>query len=104
MSTKSLRPRKHGIPRHEAYQCGIASAAYDLEHLYLAFGGTNVRVMLEEIERGNIEGVRKMLRKWTMYRYGDKYAMIDHMCHTETAYGLTQSTAANNGASTAIVD
>lgn len=99
----STRPRK-GIPRHEAYQCGIASAAYDLEHLFLAFGATNVRTMLDAIERGNIEGVRKMLRKWTLHKYGDKYAMIDQMCDTETAYGLTPRTAARNGASTVIVE
>lgn len=101
MSTTSNRPRK-GIPRHEAYQCGIAPAAYDLEHLILAFGSTNVRAMIEEIEHGNINGVRKMLRKWTLHRYGDKYSMIDQMCGTETAYGLTPRTAARNGASTRI--
>lgn len=103
MSTKSPRPRK-GIPRHEAYQCGIAPAAYDLEHLFLAFGGTNVRAMLDAIERGEIELVRRMLRKWTLHRYGDKYSMIDQMCDTETAYGLTPRTAARNGASTEIVE
>lgn len=99
----SNRPRK-GIPRHEAYQCGIAPAAYDLEHLILGFGANNVRAMIDTIERGEIDKVRRMLRKWTLHRYGDKYAMIDHMCGTETEYGLTPSTAAKNGASTAIVD
>lgn len=96
---KARKARKQGIPRHRSYQTGIASAAYDLEHMYLAFGADNVRTMLIEIEQGNIEGVRKMLRAWTKHQFGDKFAMIDHMCSTETAYGLTAATAAKNGAS-----
>ncbi len=96
--------RKHGIPRHRSYQTGIASAAYDLEHLILAFGADNVRTMIVEIEQGNLEGVRKMLRTWTLHQFGDQFAMIDHMCNTNTAYGLTARTAAINGASTAEVD
>ena len=88
------------IPRHEAYQCGIAAAAYDLEHLVLAFGADNVRTMIEAIEQGKINSVRKMLRKWTMYKYGDSYSMLDEMCGTNTNYGLTARTAAKNGAST----
>lgn len=92
--------RKHGIPRHRAYASGIAPAAYDLEHLLLAFGMTNVIAMAEQIQRGNKTAVSKMLRKWTLHQFGPEYSMIDEMCNTQTAYGLTASTAANNGAST----
>lgn len=91
--------RKPGIPRHRAYASGIASAAYDLEHLLLAFGMNNCIHMLEQIERGNTEAVRKMLRNWTLHQYGPEYSMIDEACNTQTAYGLTARTAAANGAS-----
>jgi hypothetical protein len=92
------------IPRHEAYATGIAAASYDLEQLILAFGASNVMAMIEAITAGQKPAVDKMLRKWTMHRFGDKFAMIDHICYTETAYGLTQRAAANNGASTKLVD
>ena len=90
--------RNNKIPRHIAYETGIAAAQYDLTHLITAFGVDNVITLTKEIASGNHDGVRAMLKKWTLHRYGDKFSMVDELCGTDTKYGLTASTARNNGA------
>lgn len=90
--------RKNGIPVHRAYSCGIKSTAYELGGIVEAFGAANTMLMVEMLAAGRKKEVDQMLRKWTLHMWGDQYAMIDHMCNTDTKYGLTARTAAAKGA------